>query len=164
MNSCRTFLVYFLFLRNSVRQTHPKILFGVYEFHGYQRKVGRASFTCLNSMIARAHSKAVWHLGSKESLGDVCVLRVCVRHFHVYWCAVKMAFCCCNGCLMSRPKRIENSSMRNNQQVQTQICRCIVLQQAQFATCFGHLSCGEMFLKDVTYSVKTIYRCKNLGF
>ena len=70
----------------------PKMLFGIYEFRVYQRKEGRASFTCLNGTFARARSKAVRHLrnlGSTEDLGDVCVLRVSVRHLQVYWCAVQ---------------------------------------------------------------------------
>jgi hypothetical protein len=77
------------------------MLFGIQEFREYQRKEGRASFTCLNVTYARARSKAVRHSGSTERLGDVCVLRLGVRHLHVYWCTVQMAYCCSNGCLMS---------------------------------------------------------------
>jgi hypothetical protein len=100
MNFCRTFHVYFRFLRNSVRQTHPKCCSIFMSFREYQRKEGCASFTCLNGTFARVRSKAVWHFGSTESLGDVCVLRLDVRHLRVYRCTVQTAFCCSNGCLI----------------------------------------------------------------
>ena len=61
----------------------PKMLFGICELREYRCKEGRASFTCLNGTIARARRKGVRHLGGTEGLGDVCVLRVGVMHFHV---------------------------------------------------------------------------------
>jgi hypothetical protein len=57
------------------------MLFGIYGFREYKRKECRASFTCLTDTFARARSKAVRHLGSTESRGDICVLRLDVKPF-----------------------------------------------------------------------------------